>query len=91
VEARVTNDQVERVITALERLAASAEERLKLQREQQQRMEERMAAGPMIPAQIREDMERRRREGPPPEVKQILTALERIAAALDRGERLSGT
>lgn len=91
MEAHVTNDQVERVITALERLAAADEERLKLQRQQHQRMEARMAAGPTIPSQIREEMERRRQEGPPPEVKQLLTALERIAAALDRGERLPGT
>lgn len=87
----MTDDQGDRLIAALERIAAVNEERLRLQRETHQRMEERMGAGPRMPPDVREDMERRRREGPPPEVKRIMEALERIAAGLERGERLPGT
>lgn len=93
----MTDDQVERLITAVERVAAVNEEQLQFHRQNAERMEARMASGP--PPEVIERMQERmasgpppevierieervRSQGPPPEIMRMVEALEHIASAL---------
>lgn len=90
----MTDDQLERLIAAVERMAASSEENLKLHREAEARMqrrEEQMSSGQPPPG-MRQRMEAIRREvrdarpplDTPPEMMRMIEALEKIATGLNR-------
>jgi hypothetical protein len=81
----VTEDQVERVIAAVERMAAAHEEEVKLARQMQERVQRQMENGEP-PAGIRRRIEALAHETPPapPEMMRMIDALEKIATALNR-------
>lgn len=81
----MTEDQVERVIAAVERMAVAHEEEVRLARQMQERVQRQMESGEPPPG-IRRRMEVLAREAPPaaPEMIRMIDALERIATALDR-------
>jgi hypothetical protein len=81
----MTDDQAERLIVAVERMAAAKEKEVTLARRMQARLQRQMESGEPPPG-VRRQMEAMRRERPPapPEFVRQTEALEKIAALLER-------